>query len=159
MLIAQFGFDPQQAGGLVTLFLVGAVIASMVVAPRFRRLAGRRFAPAAFACSAAAFFLAAHTRDFATLAASHALGGLAAGTALSITHGTIGRSSNPHRLFGLVQLALGVFAAIFLAATPKILVAIGGSALFWGVLTLIAIAFTAADTTGHGDHTRAIRHD
>lgn len=144
MLIAQFGFDPQQAGGLVTLFLVGAVVASMVVAPRFRRLAGRRFAPAAFACSAAAFFLAAHTRDFATLAALHALGGLAAGTALSITHGTIGRSSNPHRLFGLVQLALGVFAVIFFAATPRILAAIGGGALFqvFGSVMLFASLVT-----------------
>jgi hypothetical protein len=39
-LIAQYHFDPQRAGGLVTLFLIGAVISSLVFAPRFNRVNG-----------------------------------------------------------------------------------------------------------------------
>ena len=37
-LIAGYGLDPQRAGALATLFLLGAVISSMVCAPRFPRL-------------------------------------------------------------------------------------------------------------------------
>jgi len=46
----------------------------------------------------------------------HALGGLATGAALSVTHGTIARAGNPHRLFAIVGIALGVFAVAFFAA-------------------------------------------
>ena len=37
-LMARYGFDPQQAGALATLFLAGAVTASLWVARRFHRL-------------------------------------------------------------------------------------------------------------------------
>jgi predicted MFS family arabinose efflux permease len=139
-LIARYGFDPQQAGALVTLFLAGVVAASLMVAPRFQRLPARMLAPIAFACAALAFFAAAQTRDFTVLAALHALGGLAAGTGLSLTHGTIGRSANPHQLFGLAQLALGVFAVVFFAATPQIIGALGGAALFQVFGSIMALA-------------------
>jgi predicted MFS family arabinose efflux permease len=142
-LIAHHGFDPQQAGALVTLFLLGAVVASLVVAPRFRLL-GRIMVPTAFALAALAFLLASTSLRFAILAPLHALGGLAVGVALSMTHGTIGQGANPHRLFGLVQLALGIFAVIFFAATPKALAHFGGDALFvvFGGLMLLASLVT-----------------
>src|SRR5690606_42110536 len=63
------------------------------------------------------------------LAALHALAGLAAGSALSVTHGTIARSANPHRLFALVGIALGVFAVVFLAGTLQLIAAFRGTAL------------------------------
>ena len=142
-LIAAYKFDPQQAGGLVTLFLVGAVLASLVFAPRFNRVSGRVAAPIGFGVSALAFLGAASTSDFGSLAALHALGGFAAGTGLSFTHGTIGRSANPHRLFGLVGMALGIFAVVFLGATPQIVAALGGPALFKAFALVMVVATVA----------------
>ncbi|MEI8635209.1 hypothetical protein P4S72_30455, partial [Vibrio sp. PP-XX7] len=50
--------------------------------------------------------------SFPMLIALHLMAGLGAGAALSSVHGTIGRTENPHRLFGLVPVvALGVLAA------------------------------------------------
>ena len=40
-LIGRYGLDPQQAGLLATLFLGGAVVASVLLAPQFHRLPGR----------------------------------------------------------------------------------------------------------------------
>lgn len=151
-LIAAYHFDPQQAGGLVTLFLVGAVAASLFCAPLFHRIRGRVAAPIGFGVAALAFLGASTTHDFAALAALHAIGGVAAGTGLSFTHGTIGRSANPHRLFGMVGVALGIFAVVFLGATPQLVAALGGPVLFQvfsGVMAiatvLAAVAFPAPD--------------
>jgi predicted MFS family arabinose efflux permease len=151
-LIAQFRLDARQAGLLATLFLVGAVGASLVLAPRFNRLNGRIVATLGFAAAALGFGIASTTTDFGVLAALHALCGIAAGSALSVTHGTIARSTRPHRLFALVGIALGVFAIVFLGATPKAVAAAGGSVLFQvfaGVMTagalVSALAFPVAD--------------
>lgn len=143
-LISAYGFDPQQAGGLVTLFLLGAVIASMLLAPRFTLINGRVAATAGFSGAALAFFCASLTHSFGPLAALHALAGLSAGVGLSVTHGTIGRSANPHRLFGWVGTALGVFAIIFLGATPQLVTALGGSVLFQVIGAVMVVAATSA---------------
>lgn len=37
-LVGHYAFDPQQAGLLVTLFLGGVVLASLILAPRLHRL-------------------------------------------------------------------------------------------------------------------------
>ena len=139
-LIAQYRLDPQQAGLLASLFLVGAVLASLVLAPRFQRLNGRWVAALGFGLSALGFWALSTTRDFAAMAALHALSGMAAGAALSVTHGTIARSANPHRLFALVGIALGVFAIAFLGATPQIIAAVGGPALFVVFAGVMAVA-------------------
>jgi predicted MFS family arabinose efflux permease len=142
-LIAHYGFDPQQAGGLPTLFLIGAVLASTCLAPRIQRLNGRAVAGAGFGISALAFWGAAGTTDYAQLAVLHGLAGMAAGAALSVTHGTIARSANPHRLFAIVGMALGVFAVFFLAGTPQLIAAKGGPVLFLafaGVMATGAVA-------------------
>ena len=47
-LMGHYRFDPQQAGGLATLFLAAAVLASVTLAPLFGRLPRRVF----FRCSA-----------------------------------------------------------------------------------------------------------
>lgn len=142
-LISHYGFSAQQAGGLPTLFLLGVVLASIVLAPRIHRLPGRWVAGLGFAVSALSFWLAAGTTGYAALAVLHALSGVAAGAALSVTHGTIARSANPHRLFAVVGIALGVFAVVFLAGTPQLITALGGAALFQtfaGVMALGAVA-------------------
>lgn len=130
VLIGRYRFDPQMAGAIVTTFLVGAVIASVIVAPRINRFSSRWTATIGFGVSAACFFVAASQQSFAALAILHALSGISAGAALSMTHGTIARSPRPHRLFAMVGIALGVFAIVFLGATPKAVAAAGGPALF-----------------------------
>jgi predicted MFS family arabinose efflux permease len=139
-LIQHYKFAPQQAGGLATLFLAGAVVASLVLAPRFGRLSNRAVAAWGFAVSALAFFGASIHTDFATMAALHGIAGLATGAALSVTHGTIARGSNPHRGFAVVGMALGVFAITFFALVPPLVAATGGGALFQVFAGVMAVA-------------------
>jgi predicted MFS family arabinose efflux permease len=139
-LIAQYKFDPPHAGGLATLFLVGAVVSSLFFAARFNRMNRRVAATAGFAVAAVAFGLASRVSDFATLAPLHALAGAATACGLSFTHGAIAHSVNPHRLFALVGFALGVFAIVFLGATPNLIAAFGGPALFVVFAAVMAVA-------------------
>lgn len=146
-LIAWYQLDPQQAGGLATLFLVGAVVSSLFFAPRLQRIRARLAVPAGFALSGVAFIAVTFAGSYGAMAALHALAGVAAACALSITHGTIARSERPHRLFAIVGMALGVFGLLFMGATPNILQAAGGPALFWifgGVMLVAAVATALA---------------
>jgi predicted MFS family arabinose efflux permease len=139
-LISFYGFDPQQAGGLVSLFLIGAVAASLYFAPRFNRLNRRLVAALGFGGAALAFGMASLQTGFAAMAICHAAAGLAAGSALSVTHGTIGRAANPHRMFAMVGLALGIFAIGFMGATPNLVAALGGAVLFKVFAGVMAVA-------------------
>ena len=139
-LVAQYRFDPQQAGMLASLFLVGAVLASVVLASRFDRLNGRVVATLGFGIAALGFGLAYTVQDFGTLAVLHALSGLASGAALSATHGTIARGSNPHRLFAIVGMALAVFGILFMGATPPLVAKLGGPVLFQVFAGVMAVA-------------------
>ena len=139
-LISRYGLDPQRTGLLATLFLVGAVLASVVLAPLFHRLRGRWVATLGFGLSGVGFWALSTTQDFATLAVLHGLCGMAAGAALSVTHGTIARSVNPHRLFAIVGIALGVFGVAFMAATPQLVAKLGGPTLFMVFATVMAVA-------------------
>lgn len=139
-LIQHYRFDPQQAGLLVTLFLAGAVLASLAIAPLFHRLrSGRPLAVVGFAGAAAMFFALARTTDFGAMAVLHALGGMAIGTALSVTHGTVARSANPHRLFAVCGIALGLFALAFLATMPPVVARAGGAILFQVFAVVMAV--------------------
>jgi predicted MFS family arabinose efflux permease len=144
VLISGLGLDPQQAGGLATLFLIGAVSASAVVAPRAHRLPARPVVAAGFAVAASAFGAIGLVDNFTLMALLHLAAGLAAGTALSLTHAAIGRSSNPHRLFATVGFALGVFAVLFMGGVPKLVAAVGAPALFWSFAGIMAFAACAA---------------
>lgn len=137
-LIAWYHFEPQRAGGLATLFLISAVVSSLVFAPRLNRINGRVAAIAGFGVAALAMLVATFTTDYATLAVLHVIGGFSAACGLSFTHGTIAHSSNPHRLFAYANLAIGVFGVIFLGVTPNLIAAFGGPALF-AVFTVIFV--------------------
>lgn len=142
-LVAQYRFDAQQAGMLASLFLVGAVLASVALAARFDRLNGRLVATLGFGLAALGFGYASTQSGFTTLAVLHALCGMASGAALSATHGTIARSGNPHRLFAIVGLALAVFGIVFMGATPPLVAQLGGAVLFQvfaGVMLVAALA-------------------
>lgn len=145
-MIQHHQLDPQQAGGLATLFLIGAVVSSVFLASRFQRVRGRWVAAGGYALAAACFGVLSQPQDYATMAVLHALGGLAAGAALSVTHGTIARSLNPHLKFAIVGIGLGVFAVLFLGASPKIIAATGGHMLFvlFGAVMLLASLVCAA---------------
>lgn len=139
-LISRYGLQPQQAGILVTLFLLGAVGSSLICAPRFQRLPRREVATGGFAVAALAFLGVAAITDYAQMAGLHLLAGAAAGAALSVTHGTAGLSANPHRMFALCGMALGVFAIGFLGAMPGIIATKGGSALFVALALVMLVA-------------------
>lgn len=144
-LISVYRFDPQQAGLLATLFLAGAVVASLFLAPFFQVIPGRLVATVGFAGAAVGFAAASTTTQFSILALLHAASGVAAGAALSVTHGTIARSHNPHRMFALVGMALGVFAIVFLGGTPVLVAKLGGPVLFQVFAGVMAVgAMTAA---------------
>jgi predicted MFS family arabinose efflux permease len=142
----RYGFSLQQSGGLVTLFLLGVVLASVIVAPRFNRVNQKMVAVIGFGVAALAFFGAAQQTGFGPLAALHALAGVAAGSALSMVHGAIGRAENPHRLFAVAGIGLGLFAVVFLGAVPQVMIAMGGQALFLAFAAVMGVAtvFTAA---------------
>ena len=143
VLIGQIGLDPQSAGGLATLFLSAVVASSLICAPRLNRIRRERVVPAAFTVAGLAFLsmTALASLGYGALAAAHAVAGLAVGCALSLTHGTMGGSANPHRLASISFAALGVVSLVFLATLPPLIERFGANAFF---VTLAAIMFTAA---------------
>jgi predicted MFS family arabinose efflux permease len=142
-LITRFGFGPREAGALATLFLLGAVAASVVTARNFNRLPRKPLAVAGFAMAAVAFLLAARQDSFGPLAALHLLGGAANGVALSLVHGTMGRAGNPHRLFAIAGAGLGFFGVIYMGAVPALLERHGGPVLFISFGAIMAVAAIA----------------
>ena len=161
-LIASYKFDPQQAGGLASLYLLGAVASSLFFAPRFNRVRGRSAASIGFGVAALAFAVVSLTTHYTGMAILHALAGIAAGCGLTFTHGTMGRSINPHRLFAMASTALGVFAVVFLGATPKLIAMTGGAMLFRvfsGVMlaasVVAALAFPEPDQSTRDSGDRA----
>ncbi|WP_186144450.1 MFS transporter [Burkholderia gladioli] len=142
-LIGAYRFDPQQAGLLVTLFLAGAVGGSLVFSPRLNRLPARAMAALGFGVAALAFAGIVSRGDYRTMAALHAVAGIAVGCGLSFTHGTIGRSRRPLRLFAGAGLALGVFGIAFLGATPAWIGRYGGPTLFRVFAVVMAVGAIA----------------
>jgi predicted MFS family arabinose efflux permease len=143
-LVQRYQFDPQQAGGLATLFLIGASVASLFFAPRFNRVNAKWAAVIGFGVAAAAFFLCSRNAALPILATLHLAGGIAAGTALSFTHGTIGHAGNPHRVFAIAGLAIGIFGVVFLGSTPGIVAKFGGPSLFITFTVVMALATLGA---------------
>lgn len=148
-LMQHYGFSPVQAGLTVTLFLFSVVIASTIVAPLFDRLPHKLGVAGGFAVAAAAFLatsrLPVDASSLTTIIALHVAAGLGTGTALSITHGNIGRTGNPHRLFGTVNVALGVLGVFFFAGLPQLVEHFSAAALFvvFGATMGIACVVTA----------------
>jgi predicted MFS family arabinose efflux permease len=140
-LMQHFQFDAEQAGMLVTLYLLFAVGCCAFFAPRFDRVKGHVAAPIGFAVAALGFFALSRVSGFGAMGVAHALAGAGTGGGLSFAHGAIGRTSNPHRLFATGHLALALFAVLFLGAAPQIIAHNGGSSLF---VIFAALAGSAA---------------
>jgi predicted MFS family arabinose efflux permease len=142
-LIGSYRLDPQQAGLLATLFLTGAVLSSLFFSPRLNRLPARAMATFGFGIATLSFFGVVSVSSYPAMAALHAIAGLAVGCGLSFTHGAIGRSRSPHRLFAIAGLALGLFAIAFLGATPALIAAHGGPTLFHVFAGVMGVATMA----------------
>jgi len=144
-LVERFGFSPQQAGGLATLFLLGAVAASAVAAPRFNKVNQKAIAVAGFAAAALSFLAASTQAAFMPLALLHLIAGVSVGAALSMIHGSMGHAANPHRLFAISGMALGLFGIVMLGVIPQLLIAFGGHAIFqvFALVMFIATISTA----------------
>jgi predicted MFS family arabinose efflux permease len=158
-LIGAYRLDPQRAGLLATLFLAGAVLSSLFFSPRLNRLPTRMMATIGFGIATLAFLCMVSVDRYLVMAALHAVAGIAVGCGLSFTHGTIGRSRNPHRLFAIAGLALGLFAIAFLGATPVLIAAHGGPILFRifaGVMGATTIACALAFPLTHARHSAAM---
>jgi predicted MFS family arabinose efflux permease len=151
-LMNRFGWNPAEAGFQVTAYLTCAVLASAWLAPRSPRIRGRRAATLSYLVAAAAFGGLAVAPSFALVAALHVLAGAGVGCGLSLAHGAIARTANPHRLFACAHLGLGLFGIAFFALTPLAIEQFGPAALFQifcGLCLLAAVvnavAFPVAD--------------
>lgn len=143
-LVGAYKFDPQKAGLLATTFLLCAVIASMVLAPRYGRMSAKMVTVVGYAVASSAFVALAMFagKDYPTMLVLHAIGGLGAGSALTMVDGTMGRSDNPHRMFAYAGVSVAVFGILVLGGGPVIIGKVGGTALwflFAGVMGLAAL--------------------
>lgn len=143
-LVARFGFSPKEGGALVTLFLLGAVLASVLTARAFTRLPRKTLTVAGYAVAMICFLLASQQTAFGPLAALHLVGGLANGMALSLVHGSMGRAANPHRLFAIAGAGLGLTGVIFMGAVPSLLEAKGGHVIFLAFGVIMGVATLAS---------------
>lgn len=141
-LIGFYQFDPQKAGLLATTFLLCAVVASLLLAPRYGRLAPKTVTVLGYMVAALAFIALATVAgtDYPTMLALHAIGGLGAGSALTMVDGTIGRSDNPHRMFAYGGVAVALFGILVLGAGPVIIAKVGGTALWFVFAVVMGLA-------------------
>ena len=143
-LMQYYQYSPPQAGITVTLFLLGVVLSSVFLAPRFNRVPRRAATSVGFAVAAVAFFFASQqpvaASSFQVLLGLHAIAGLGVGCALTFTHGSIGRSANPHRLFAVVNIVLGVFAVAFLGGLPQLIQHVSPTLLFTVIAATMGLA-------------------
>ncbi|MFW2003759.1 MFS transporter [Acinetobacter baumannii] len=140
ILISQYHFNSQQAGMIVTLFLVGVTIASLGSASLFNRFAAKPFIVSGFIVSALVFVCTYFNTALSSLSILHFIGGLATGIALSFTHGTIGLSKNPQRLFGIAGCAIGIFGIIFTTTILVVLARYQGAYFFIALALIMALA-------------------
>lgn len=139
-LIALYSFLPAQAGGLATLFLLGVVLCNLMLSWQFHKLDGRWFAPLGFWISAAAFVAMTQTMEFVPLAILHLLAGIGTGIGISLTHGCMGLSKNPHRVFAIASFGLGILAVVYLGVTPNLIAQFGPEMLFWVFAAVMGFA-------------------
>ena len=143
VLVQYYKYDAQQAGVLVSLFLAAAVITSIIFASLYERVPKRLMTTIGYLVTAVTFFFASRSTSFSMMLIVNFLGGIGTGWGLSLTHGTIGRSENPHRLFSIAQLTLGIVGILFFAIIPRLILNTDGSTLF---LFLAGLMLTAAIT-------------
>jgi predicted MFS family arabinose efflux permease len=139
-LVEGSGYAPAEAGGLVTAFLLGVVTASCFLAPLFHRHSMRWVPGIGFAAASLSFATIWMTSGFATFLLLHVCAGLSVGVALSAVHGTMGRTSNPHRTFAFATTGFGVFSVLFMGASVQIIASTEPRSLFLIFAGVMAVA-------------------
>lgn len=139
-LIAGFSYAPAQAGALPSLFLLGATIMSMILSRGFHKTNNRLIVPLGYWLAAASFFAVTLVNSFALHALLHVIAGLAVGAGLSIVHGTMGHSKNPHRVFAVAGIGLGLFGIVFLGGVPQLINATSQHGFFYAIAATMLIA-------------------
>lgn len=142
-LIESYKFDPQLAGGLVTLFLFGILVSNALLAFRFYRMPAKAVVSLGLLVPGVAFLCMTQVSGSSSayvLAALNLVGGLGAGAGLAMISGVIGRSQNPHQLFAFATFGVSAFAVVFFAITPAMMASMGVNAVFInaGVMMLVA---------------------
>lgn len=143
-LVGHYQLTLVAAGALVTIFLAGVALVSATVSSRFEKADHRQLAAGGFALAATSFLLIALRSSLAELGVLHALAGLGVGAGLSVAHGTMGRSPDPHRLFAAAGISLGGFAVVMLGVLPPAVAALGGHVLFIAFALVLIVAAVAA---------------
>jgi len=142
VLVGSLAIEPQKAGFLLTLFLGSVVLSSLYFAPRITRIDRRRIQPVAYALAGLAFVAMANIgANYGLLAAAHVIAGLSVGCGLSIVHGTMGGTSNPHRTAAIAFTMLSLVSTLLLSILPPLVGKIGPNVFFF---TMAGIMFTAA---------------
>lgn len=144
-LMQTYKFTPQTAGMAVTLFLLMVALTSTVLAPLFNRLPRKLIGFVGFAIAAATFYTVSGLPTSGeslerSMMVLHAIAGIGIGGGLSMAHGAMGRTDNPHRMFAWANGLLGVFAVGFLGSMPKLIEALGGQVIFVGFAIVMGIA-------------------
>lgn len=143
-LMALYQLAPEQAGMTVSLFLAGVVVASAILAPKFDRLRPRWIAVSGFGASAICFLFASRLSvapdSYDALLIIHGIAGLCTGSGLSMIHGSMGRTNNPHRHFGLANAAIGLLVILMFTVLPGQIAHHGGQTVF--------VAFSIVMTAG-----------
>ncbi len=145
-MISGYRMNPTQAGAVATLFLGGVVLSSVLLSPLFHKMPGRWMPAAGFLGASLCFLAMTGMTSFGPLAVTHLIAGFCNGFAISFVHGTMARTWNPHRIFALGSLALGIFAVFFLGGAPAVIAQHGGPVLFviLGVVMAAGAVVTAA---------------
>lgn len=144
-LIDGYGYRPALGGALPTSFLLGAVIASLFLSRRFDKVQARTLAPAGYWVAGACLLAVTVVHGFAIHLLLHLVGGMATGAALSVVHGSMGRSDNPHRIFAFAGIGFGLFSLFFLGGVPQLIGVIGPQGFFYaagGTMLAAAIVTT-----------------
>ena len=139
-LISGYGYRPLVAGAFPSIFLLGAVAASVLIAKRFGGANGRRLAPLGYWIAAACMLAVPVFGALSVRLALHLVAGIAIGVSLSLVHGTMGKTDNPHRTFAMAYVGFGVFSLVFLGGVPQLTLAFGPDAFFHAIAAVFGVA-------------------
>jgi len=141
-----YRLSEDRAGQLVSLQLLCMAVASVAVSARLRAGQSVRLL-VAFAIGAiviANAMCALHVPVVA-LAIARALTGLGEGTAMAAAAAAVCATTDPHRVFSLIGMAVAVVASLALVATPWLIAYAGPASVFWLLagVPLLLLAYLA----------------
>ncbi|SPO62084.1 MULTISPECIES: MFS transporter [Pseudomonas] len=144
VLVGSLALEPQKAGFLLTLFLGSVVLSSLYFAPRLTRINRRRIQPMAYALAGLAFaWMTQVGSNYGLLATTHVIAGLSVGCGLSIVHGTMGGTGNPHRTAAIAFTMLSLVSTLMLSILPPLVGRIGPNVFFYTMAGIMFIASLA----------------